>query len=120
MTVIVTETREITIETETIYDIEEIEVGRMAIAPIPVVVVIVTTGITTIEIGMREGGRMNGIEIEMIATTMIGLTDAGPDMMTTIMTREVLNVEGTKMIGIDPVGILMIGNVKRRLLRKQE
>ena len=118
MTVIVTETREITIETETIHDIEEREVG-MTIVPIPVVAVIVTTGITTTEIGMREGGRMNGIEIEMIATTMIGLTDAGPDMMTTIMTREVVNVEGrTKMIGIDLVGILMIGNIKNSHLRK--
>ena len=47
-------------------------------------------------------------EIEMIATAMIGLTDAGPGTNTTIMTREILNVEGSMMSETD-LGLLTIG-----------
>jgi hypothetical protein len=69
-----------------------------------------TTAITMIGTAMGVDVQTIGTETEMIATAMIGLTDAGPDM--TIMTmRGAVNVAGSMMIE-NGLGQLTIGTGK--------
>ena len=72
--------------------------------PDPVTMMIV---ITMTETDMTGDVRMSGIEIEKTVTGMIGLTGAGPEMMTIIMTMttKIINVEGSMMMEI---GLVML------------
>jgi hypothetical protein len=99
---------EIEIIVGTIPDIERIVLEEItSIGPVPVHVIVMT------DITMTE--REDIPEIEMITTAMIGLTDAGPGTNTMIMTREIVNVEGSMMIETD-LGLLTIGIIGRNQL----
>jgi hypothetical protein len=96
---------EIEIIIETIPVIERmVREETRTIGPIPAHV------IEMIDITMTEREH-----IEMITTAMIGLTDAGPGTNTMIMTREIVNVEGSMMIEND-LGLLTIGIIGRNQL----
>lgn len=99
---------EIEIIIETIPVIERmVREETRTIGPVPAHVV------EMIDITMTE--REHIPEIEMITTAMIGLTDAGPGTNTMIMTREIVNVEGSMMIEND-LGLLTIGIIGRNQL----
>jgi hypothetical protein len=74
------------------------------------------TAITTIGIGMREDVQKIGIEIEMIATAMISLTDVGPGM-TIMTTREAVNDVGSMMIE-NGLGLLTIDTARNHLMSR--
>ena len=96
---------EIEIIIETIPAIEGIVTEEITtIGPVPVHVIEMT------ETMMTE--REDIPEIEMIATAMIGLTDAGLGTNTMIMTREIVNVKRSMMIETD-LGLLTIGIIAR-------
>jgi len=97
-----------TVGTETVPVIDKTMMTNETIdqipGPDPVTMMIV---ITMTETDMTGDVRMSGIEIEKTVTGMIGLTGAGPEMMTIIMTMtpKIINVEGSMMMEI---GLVML------------
>ena len=67
-----------------------------------------TIAITMIETATKGDVQMNGTEIEMTATAMTGLTDAGPGIETIMTMTDIVNVDGKMKMEIAH-DILMIG-----------
>ena len=75
--------------------------------------------IMMIETAMTEDVQTIATEIEMTATAMIDLIDAGPVTTTTMTTTEAVNAAESMMIASDPdLGLLTIGINQNRLGRK--
>jgi hypothetical protein len=88
---------------ETIHAIKRIATESTAQIPVPVAMTVIATTGTAMIVDVQR----IGIETEMTATAMIGLTDEGPE--TTSMTMpEAVNVEGSMMIE-NGLGQLTIG-----------